>query len=110
MDVEAAETLAKARFEITKKTAEPYLSAIIYSLIPVEEKGFGTIGVTEHGVLIYDPEQVKKWKGPMLNFGLMHECHHVWRKHPTRKGNRDHKVFNIAADCTINGMLMQTGI
>ena len=33
---------------------------------------------------------------------LLHECNHVILKHIFRKGERDHKLFNVAADIALN--------
>ena len=39
---------------------------------------------------------------------LIHECQHVVLKHIFRKGERDHKLFNVAADMALNQMIERT--
>ena len=39
---------------------------------------------------------------------LIHECMHVTLKHIFRKGERDHKLYNVAADMALNQMIDRT--
>ena len=40
---------------------------------------------------------------------LMHETSHIMFMHPVRRGNRDHKVYNIAGDIVIDTYLSSVG-
>jgi predicted metal-dependent peptidase len=40
----------------------------------------------------------------IVMFGLLHELVHVYFAHPSRRGGRDAKIWNIAADIYVNGL------
>lgn len=40
----------------------------------------------------------------IVMFGLLHELVHVYFAHPGRRGGRDPKVWNVAADIYVNGL------
>lgn len=56
------------------------------------------------GVNIYvGREFILKEDIDLLMFGLLHELIHVYFCHPSRRGDRDKKVWNIAVDIFTNG-------
>jgi len=101
--------LAAARLAAMKRF--PYYRAAILTLIPRETRGLGTLGVTEHGVLMWDPEAAMSWTVEGLGTVLVHEASHLLRRHAARRKalSADPEQFNIAADCEINDDLVAAG-
>lgn len=64
---------------------------------------------TDGTVLGFNPEFVDGLTARELQGLVAHEVLHCACAHPYRKGNRDHKKFNIAADYAINGELLRAG-
>lgn len=82
----------------------PFFATILlkHKLVPVE--GLGTLGI--NGVEIkYDPEWYAKFPPKVRLTLLCHEALHITNLHHLRKGNRDHKLFNVACDYAINQFL-----
>lgn len=95
------------------KVKAPYMAAIILAFAPVDAPGLGTIGVTEHGVLMIDWEFIAKlgdgrpdgMQATEEMAGLLvHEAFHVLLKHGKRGrvAGRDRQLDNDAADLAIN--------
>ena len=40
---------------------------------------------------------------------IIHEVFHIIMNHPTRRGNRDHELWNIACDHAINPLILEAG-
>jgi predicted metal-dependent peptidase len=79
----------------------PFFATILlkHKLVPAE--GMGTLGI--NGVEIkYDPEWYAKFSPRVRMTLLCHEALHVTNLHHLRKGDRDHKLFNVACDYAIN--------
>lgn len=104
----AAERLGDARLIMRVKA--PYMRALLTSLAVREVWGLGTIGVTEKGVLIYDPAWLAQWSPEQIAGLLAHECLHLMQRHPSRCGSRDRGTFNKAGDLAINPSLVQMGM
>lgn len=64
---------------------------------------------TDGTVLGFNPEFVDGLTARELQGLVAHEVLHCACAHPYRKGNRDHKKFNVAADYAINGELKRAG-
>lgn len=65
-----------------------------------------TMGVNKYGRMIYSEEYVNSLSFPYLCAGVCHEAMHVILKSFTRIGDRNPKVWNIAADIVINNILL----
>ena len=92
----------------------PYFTTLFESLSPVEVEGFGTFGVTEHLVLVYDPVMLAKWDLKKVAFVIAHEGMHIFHKHSERGKrlnipNRGQlaRLFNICGDAYINRLLRE---
>lgn len=108
MNVE--EHLAKARL-IVKRDA-PYMSGLLYGLIPVPVPGLGTMGVTESLVLIYDPDWIVTIPIDELAGVVFHELNHIVRFHFNRFRNvavAERDIANDAADLAINPGIIKAG-
>ncbi len=91
-----------------------YMDAALYSLVPYEAPGFGTLGVSHDWKLFYDPEIVAVWTIDELATVLLHEVSHLLRNHPARRekiGVTDEwlGVWGQAADCEIDDDLIAAG-
>lgn len=57
----------------------------------------------------YNPELLKDKPLDFFIFGLAHEAGHIYGLDHIRKQNRDHELFNIAADFKVNQILKDSG-
>jgi predicted metal-dependent peptidase len=104
------EKLAAGRLMAKEKA--PYFRAALFSLMPRTVDGLGTIAVTEHGVLLWDPEVLGQWTVTQIAGALIHEVGHLLRDHTTR-GKKfaptDNLGWNMATDAEINDDLKEGG-
>ncbi len=106
--VDVDELLGKARLIV--RAGAPYFRSALVSLVPRSTDGLGTIGVTERGVLMYDPEWLVQFPADVVAGALVHEILHVLHKHTTgRRGHRNHVLFNAASDLAINPTVLEMG-
>lgn len=86
----------------------PYFSSAVMGLVPYPVPGYGTLGVTARGVLVWDPELSKKWTVENLAWVLLHEAGHYLRDHAGRQKacGAEHTLWNIAGDAEINDDLV----
>ncbi len=84
--------------------SRPYLGAAVWSLVPVESPGLGTLGVDKWGRLYYDPAALKSWTPEQREGVLYHEVNHILRDHAGRLDPlTDSPVLaNLAGDAEIN--------
>jgi predicted metal-dependent peptidase len=110
--------LAKARDALSRARGDfrgraPYWYSTLCTLIVHWVPRFGTFGVTDRGQLVVDPAAVveweDKWGQDVIAGVLAHEVLHVVLQHVLRRGNRDPRRWNIAADLYINGLLVDAG-
>ena len=61
------------------------------------------------GLRIYfGPGFLDEISDPELDFVLMHEILHIVLEHTSRQGERDHELFNVAADIVVNSTILQS--
>ena len=72
----------------------------------VEDRGVPTMA-TNGRVLRFNPEWVAKRSVEAVCCVVLHEAAHVLNTHQHRRGARNHKGFNIAADLSINSQLFR---
>ncbi len=94
--------LQKARVRLLLD--EPFFGALLLNLKMVEKPGIGTMR-TDSVQIQYDPVFVEKLSDVCLKTVLAHEVMHVANQHCFRRGERDPKQWNIAADYSVNGLL-----
>ena len=58
--------------------------------------------------IIFGTGFLEKLSNDEVIFIMLHEVMHCVLNHPDRRGNRDHKVFNIAADIVVNSMVLES--
>jgi predicted metal-dependent peptidase len=94
------EKLQAARLRLQHQ--RPYLAAALYSLVPVERRGLGTLAVDRWWRLYFDPEAVAAWDVKELAGVLYHEVTHLLRAHHERFEHADRETANVSADIEIN--------
>ena len=104
----AREKLGDARLML--RVRAPYTRALLTNLTVREVWGMSTIGVTNNGVLVYDPAWLAQYTPEEISGLLMHECMHLMMRHPTRRGSRDICTFNEAGDLAINPAVKAMGL
>jgi predicted metal-dependent peptidase len=94
--------LAKGRAIVRKRA--PYLSALLYGLIPVEAPECPTMFVTPGLVMGYNPKFVEACTDELIAGCLAHEVNHPLRKTHERLATLqgDAYIKNVAADIPIN--------
>lgn len=105
---ECEDNLAKCFYRLNE--TNPFLGYIISSLDRVISFDLPTAGVMPvnnayrlyvNPVFFNDLEQSKREDLAVC----LHEVYHLLLSHPARKEDRDHKLYNIAADLAINSFL-----
>lgn len=89
----------------------PYFSSAVMSLVPYEVPGLGTMGITERGVLMWDPALAAKWSVEEASWIVLHEAFHWVREHARRckAHGAEHHAWNLAGDCESNDDLVAAG-
>lgn len=104
------EKLAAGR--LMAKERATYFRAALFALIPREMPGLGTVAVTEHGILMWDPQALSQWTVPQIAGALIHEVGHLLRDHAARgrkMAPTDPRGWNMAGDAEINDDLKEGG-
>lgn len=104
-DLETLRLLALARLWASRRW--PYLTSLFHALIAiVVEPGSisaeGTVAVDEQLRLYIEPTALARWSVAQAGSVLVHEVMHVLRRHGSRRGIRDPKLWNLAGDAEIN--------
>lgn len=101
--------LAAARLRLVHD--QPYLGAALWSLVPVERAGLGTMAVDRWWRLYYDPAVTTTWTPVEMAGVLEHEVAHLLRDHFGRAESlsADPCGWNLAADAEINDDLLAGG-
>lgn len=95
--------MSQAKMDLTFKY--PFFSSILMRRELKERTDIPTMCVTNDGQIYYNPQFVASLSHQELIFVLAHEVMHVVCMHGIRRGNRDHKLWNIAGDYYINSFL-----
>jgi len=98
------EKLSKARAKLS--LMEPFFSCIMFQHPMLPSENIKTFGVNARGTIFYNPQYVEKLSVNKIIFVLCHEILHVVYGHVWRRGERDHKLWNIAGDAVINETLI----
>jgi len=91
------------------------MTAVLLSLVPREVEGLGTMGVTDDGKMVYDPNLRLVWTVKQGATALFHEAWHVLRRHGGRcehhgiKDPGERLLWNHAADAEINDDIPDDG-
>ena len=104
---QAHDALVKARAHLVVR--HPFFGCLALRLDLVESDAAGTMA-TDGKAIYYNSAFVLTLTLKELASVIAHEVLHVACKHHTRRGNRDPRQFNIAADYAINGILVKAGL
>ncbi len=91
--------LSKAKINLMLD--QPFFGRILLELLLIRDDTQPT-GYTDGKVLGYNHDFIDGMNLEGVMFFMVHEALHVALMHHTRRGARDHKKFNIAADHVIN--------
>ena len=83
---------------------QPFFASLIMLLTPVEDDSIGT-AATDSKNLFYAPSYIEKLSIEEVIFVYLHEILHCALGHIWRQKDKDHRLWNIATDYAINGML-----
>ena len=89
---------------------EPFFATILMKYPLRESDEIPIAAVTPKGEILYNPARVEEFSVDELVFVLCHEVLHVVFMHALRRGNRDHRLYNIASDAVINETLVASNI
>ncbi len=109
---EHPEVVVKALGRLVVET--PFYSALLLSspLIPASDNPAIATAATDGFSIYYNPTWIEQegFTPKQVAFILCHEVEHMVRQHCglTRRGARDHEVWNIAGDLTLNADLVDT--
>jgi predicted metal-dependent peptidase len=100
------EKLNKATMSLVMK--QPFYASLLFNLEFINEPFIETCCI--NGKLIkYNHDFIDSLSKPEMIGLLAHEILHVAYLHHTRRGDRDHYKFNVAADYAINSLLIDDG-
>lgn len=84
------------------KHKAPYVSRILYGLVPHAAPGYGTLGVSKGMVLVIDPAWFITLTTNVQGGCLMHEISHILRGLDRLDAFPNHDLANLAFDLPIN--------
>jgi predicted metal-dependent peptidase len=100
----------KAKIAVAKGKDDPDLlieiSVVANAIDRCEKIGIFT-AATNGSTFFWAPEFINKLSKVGLRLLICHEGVHTYFSHSARKGNRNHKLFNIALDFKVNNFLMK---
>ncbi|MFN5252148.1 MAG: DUF2201 family putative metallopeptidase [Bacteroidota bacterium] len=98
--------LTKAKVQMILQS--PFFASLVLSMQFVEDSSVPT-ACTDGKSIIYNPKFIDSLNKEEIVGLLVHEVLHVANLHHLRLQNRDAELFNIAADYTINELIIKAG-
>jgi predicted metal-dependent peptidase len=98
--------LDKAKVRMLDKS--PFFSVLLMGTQMIPTDAIPT-AATDGLRIIYNPEFMAGLSVEVTQFVLAHELGHMMYEHISRKGARNHKLYNIAGDYVINLLLKDDG-
>ena len=77
----------------------------VYLTAKMKKDGTGT-AFTDYNNIYFDPGFIKSQKVEAIKFVIIHEVLHIVFSHNSRKGNKDHLIWNYATDYAINDIIV----
>jgi predicted metal-dependent peptidase len=102
-----AARLTRARTDLL--LSHPFFGALLFRL-KLRPAASVPLMATDGVSLLYNPAASANLKHAELVFVLAHEVMHPALQHHTRRGTRDPKLWNVAADYAINPLLVDAGL
>ena len=90
------------------RKASPFFATLALHARFVESPDVPT-AATDGSDIFYNPEFLGELTDPHLDGVMLHEVLHAALAHVTRRGRRDPKLWNIAADVVVNGLVIGNG-
>lgn len=106
-ELSAEEKITRTIIQLQK--IKPFFSYILSYFRFYKRKKLSTMGVNQHGVIIYGEKWLDSLKEEDLRTILAHETLHVVLKHLERAGVRNKLFWNLAADMVVNDILDEDG-
>lgn len=103
------EKLSQARIKMHRYKSSAFFTTVSYSLKTIPTFDVPTMGTDGFNIYI-NPDFFEELSVEDRVFILLHETMHVVLGHMTRKGHRNHKLWNVAGDYVINQYLVQWGL
>lgn len=103
----AALQITKARIALIR--SQPFFGTLALRLQPQEDPAAPTAW-TDGRTLGYNPEFILSLTVDQLRGLICHEVMHIANLHHLRKGEREHKRWNVAADFAINPLIINAGM
>lgn len=103
--------LEKARFAVTQKV--PYMSSLLYGIVPIETDQIPTAGISKNMVLYYNKQFMETLSVEEQAVILIHEISHIFLGHHDRRiaaGISNFLKWNLAGDAEINDDLLLLGL
>lgn len=104
------EEIRKANYIIKSSIMWININMPFYAEILVNVSVFGsysnpTMWTDCRKFIAFNPKYVCDRPEEETRFTIIHECLHIILQHDTRKGGRNHELWNIATDYAINGII-----
>lgn len=106
MNTEIAQKLTRARTQLLLQY--PFFGTLALRLRLVEDASRQTMAVDGRS-MFYNPTFIESLSPGLTRACIAHEVMHCVYEHPSRRNNRDHRRWNIAADYVINAVLTDCG-
>ncbi len=106
----ARDALGRARIVLRQKV--PYLMPLVHRVIVVFTEKIPTMAVNGKGHLFINPGWICTAPSDEVNAGVIaHEIMHIFFRHVSQcaAGELNPKIWNIATDLAINGLLINSG-
>lgn len=84
---------------------KPLYAPLVFRLVIKAAQWVQTMA-TDGKSLMFNPKFVLELPIEHLKFSILHEILHCVMRHPSRRGNRDPEIWNIATDLVVNGILV----
>jgi predicted metal-dependent peptidase len=104
------QALSKAKIRLMARPDSAFFTTLCFSLKHLWDNNVPTAGANMMTQTVrWNPRFFMSLNPEEQVFLMLHESLHIAYMHMLRKGGREHKLFNIAADHVINLQLMERG-
>ncbi len=103
----AGDIIAAARTRVVRQLS--YFADVTMSLRPFPLEGLGTFGVDDKSRMAFDPVVALAWGVIYCATAILHGALHILLDHHGRRGWREARRWNFAADMEINRILREAG-
>lgn len=107
MDIQADQKMTKAKSGLI--LSQPFFGALLLKMKVIQDPDCETMWVNDT-TIGYNPVFVNDIRLAQVKGVLCHEVLHKALNHTTRRGERDHKKWNVACDYAINPIVLDNGM